>query len=244
MVFLCPFTSIDMLLKAVQQSFTALIIALAIVFPPAAVVICLLYWVFCLLMFSTCLRFSIFESPCSGIFSSRGGRSVSTKLRRLCVLPHTSRVSGLTHEGPFPKQDGKFIFKYKRAFLYEQSAVIDMTGLCLIERFNYPGLNTKPNGWGQTRLVFVSPRYLNQEQALSTHLEVELGAGRSFQVTERHSDFFEANSLANELVQTIRTIIPCPDGISWIKFSTNGILHDYPLSQSEVEYSDRYLGEK
>ena len=51
-----------------------------------------------------------------------------------------------------------------------------MTGLCLIERFNYPSLNTKPNGWGQTRLVF-SPRYLNQEQALSTHLEVELGAG-------------------------------------------------------------------
>ena len=46
MVFLCPFTSIDMLLKAAQHTFTALIIALAIVFPPAAVVICLLYWIF------------------------------------------------------------------------------------------------------------------------------------------------------------------------------------------------------
>ena len=176
MVFLCPFTSIDMLLKAAQQSFTALIIALAIVFPPAAVVICLLYWIFCLLMFSTCLRFSIFGVTMLWHFLfQRGQGRVNEPEEIVCFASHISGVKNNTR-GTLSKQDGKFIFKYKRAFLYEQSAVIDMTGLCLIERFNYPSLNTKPNGWGQTRLVF-SPRYLNQEQALSTLLEVELGAG-------------------------------------------------------------------
>ena len=176
MVFLCPFTSIDLLLKTVQHSFTALIIVLAIFFPPAALVVCLIYWVFCLLMFSYCMRFSVFGMTMLWHFLfQRGKGKVDSSEEILCFASNIAGVKSNTR-GMLSKRGDQFVFKSYRYFLFEQSTVIDMHGLCLIERFNYPSLNTKSNGWGQTRLVF-SPRYLNQEQALSTHLQVELGAG-------------------------------------------------------------------
>ena len=74
MVFLCPFTSIDLILKSIQQAGTTTILLLSLVFPPVAMVICLFYFLVCLVIVGYCFRFSLFGTTMLWHFVARRGR--------------------------------------------------------------------------------------------------------------------------------------------------------------------------
>ena len=176
MVFLCPFSSIDVILKSTQQIFTGVVLLLSILFPPLAVIICAIYFLFCLLMFGYCLRFSIFGTTMLWHFLFQRGKGQVDLTEGLpCFAAKLKGVKNNTR-GLLIHQDGQYRFQYKEKFIFERSVPVDLSTLYLIESFNYPSLNTKENGWGKTQLVF-SPQFQNQEEQLAKELNVPLGAG-------------------------------------------------------------------
>ena len=176
MVFLCPFTSIDLILKSIQQAGTTTILLLSLVFPPVAMVICLFYFLVCLLIVGYCFRFSLFGTTMLWHFVARRGRGeVDLQQGILCFAGTIEGVKSNTR-GYLKRKEGQMIFTYKRGFAIPKEVPLSLSEAYVIEGFQYPILNAKPNGWGESIVVF-SSMYQRQEKALATVLGCQASAG-------------------------------------------------------------------
>ena len=105
----------------------------------------------------------------------RGKGKIDLENGMLCFAGNIDGVKSNTR-GYLKCKDGQMVFEYKRLFAISKEVPLFLSELYVIEGLQYPILNTKSNGWGETVLVF-SPMYQNQEQNLAEELSAHYGTG-------------------------------------------------------------------
>ena len=177
LIFLCPFTFIDIFLKTIKKFLVASLFLAFAVFPPLAVLMCLMYLIVSLLLFGFCVRYCLFGFTM--IFHTmfkRGKGSLEIDRGILCFSDVGFKGVPKRTRGYLVRKEEQIFFQYKSFFLFSKECPVTLNELYLVEGTIYPMLDEKENGWGKTWFNFTTA-YRDKEADLAKLFGCSLGAG-------------------------------------------------------------------
>ena len=178
LIFLCPFNSIDLILKSIQKILVSTLFIMFVIFPPLAVVFCLAYLFISLLLLKFCIRYSNFGiTMLYQVVFRRGKETVNIEEGIECFS--NSGVEGVPSrsKGKLIKKDDTIVFEYRTLpFFPIYRTNVDLKNLYVIKGNLYANINSAENGWG-TNWFILSPKYLGKEEEIIQALQCQAGEG-------------------------------------------------------------------